>query len=381
MPSRRKSTDMVKRRAKSQVEAELEEKVLSPQEQRRQMLLNIGVWFLILAFCMTSGIMCFSIGGQEKLMKAQEEAQQQDPVQADIDRWAHEVEQNPNDSVALANLGYYWGQKAQELDKAANKPAKKKGDKDEKKSDKPDKPEVTKEQALQNAHTYLDRALQAEPDYAFALQKYADLAIFEKNYDKAREMLDRAVKACEKPVPEGDDKEALEANALNQKGQAIVTLANLDAMDNRYGEAERRLDDLIREQPGNLQAFISKANIIVSQPDADKNEALRCYGEALKIAQSLGNTSVALNCWVGRSAIYSEMGDKEKAKKELEDCKAFVSSNPIMAATVDNMIKRLDGDDKKDDKKAAPADNPQPGPEPADNPQPGPEPADNPQPA
>ena len=172
MASRRKSTDMVKRRAKMRSDAELEEKSLSPQEQRRQMLLNIGVWFLVLAFCMTSGIMCFSVGGQEKLMKAQEEAQQKDPTQAEIERWSGEVEQNPNDPVALANLGYYWGQKAQELEKTAAKPKK-----DDDKNKKDGKPAITREQALQNAHGYLDRALQADPNYAFALQKYAELYI------------------------------------------------------------------------------------------------------------------------------------------------------------------------------------------------------------
>ncbi|MDO5295512.1 MAG: hypothetical protein Q4F00_02560 [bacterium] len=338
MPSRRKSTAMVKRRAKSQAEAELEEKSLSPQEQRRQMLLNFGVWFLVLAFCMTSGIMCFSIGGQEKMIKAQEEAQQQDPVQADIDRWAHEVEQNPNDPVALANLGYFWGQKAQELAKPT--PKSKDSDKQDKKDD---KPAITKEQALQNAHGYFDRALQADPNYAFALQKYAELSIYEKNNTKARELLEKVVAACEKPIPDGDDKEALEANALNQKGQAIVTMAGLDADDKNYAEAEKRLNALIKEQPGNMQAHLAKATVIISKDGGDKKEALNSYAEALKIAQSLNNADVALKCWIGRSTIYREMGDKEAAKKELEACKGFFSGNPIMSATIDNMIKNIDG--------------------------------------
>ena len=291
MPSRRKSTDMVKRRAKSQAEAELEEKSLSPQEQRRQMVLNFGVWFLVLAFCMTSGIMCFSIGGQEKMIKAQEEAQQQDPVQADIDRWANEVEQNPNDPVALANLGYYWGQKAQDLEKPDSKT------KDDGKDKKDDKPKITKEQALQNAHEYLERALKADPDYAFALQKYAELSINENNTAKARELLNKVIVACEKPIPDGDDKEALEANALNQKGQAVIALALLDAKEDKNADALKRIDALLKEQPGNMQAFLAKGNIISSQKGGDKQEALKCYGDALKIAQTLGDAETAFRCW------------------------------------------------------------------------------------
>ena len=52
---RRKSTDNVQRKAVRLEDAEIRE--ISPQERQRQFLLNLGVWFLVIAFCMTSGIM------------------------------------------------------------------------------------------------------------------------------------------------------------------------------------------------------------------------------------------------------------------------------------------------------------------------------------
>ena len=337
MPSRRKSTDMVKRRAKSQVNAELEEKVLSPQEQRRKMMITIGVWFLIIAFCATSGIICFSIGSNEKMMKAQEEAIQQDPTQAEIDRWSHEVEQSPTDATALANLGYYWGQKAQELD---SQPAAKA---DANKDEKNDKPVVTKEQALNHAHEYLERAIKADPNYTFALQKYAELCVYEKNNAKAREMLEKVIVAASAPIPEGEDKEALEANALSQKGQAVVTLATLDMNEKNYAAAEQRLNDLLKEQPGNLQAFIAKGNLLISMENGDKRQALEAFGSALKIANSVGRAEEALNCWIARANIYKELGEKENAKKELQACKDFFQGNPMVAASVDTLMKQIDG--------------------------------------
>ncbi len=351
MPSRRKSTDMVKRRAKTQVDAELEEKELSPQEQRRQLLLNIGVWFLVLAFCMTSGIMCFSIGGQEKQMQAQQEAMNQDPTQAEIDRWTHEVETNPSDPVALANLGYYWGQKALELEK---KPAKKAKDKKDEKQQGDDKPVVTKEEASRHSHEYLDRALAADPNYTFALQKYAELYVAEKNYDKARLYFDKVIEASHMPIPDGDDKEARETNAIVQRGQAAVSLARIDALEKKYADAEKRLDNLIAEQPGNVDAFLLKAAIITEQDNGDKNEALKCYESAMKISQAMGDDQQTLQCHVARATIYKEMGDINNAKQEMEAAKAMFAGNPMMSAALDSQMKKMGliPDEKKDAPKA-----------------------------
>lgn len=338
MPPRRKSTDQIRRRPSGAVKTE--EKVITPQERRRSFLIQAGVWFLVIAFCMTSGIMCFTIGGQEKQVAQQQAAEQADPVQAEIDRWTTQVGSNPNDPVALANLGYYWCQKAASL--PADKKAEdgKQDDKDGKSKD--EKPAVSRDQALSSAAEYLDRAIKADPNYAFAYQKMAELLILQNKYDEAQKMYEQVINMSEQPIAADEDKETIEAQRANQRGQARMGLATLYMLQENYDAAVAEADKALSEQPGSMEAFHIKAQALAGKED--KPALLQCCDEAIKIAESMSDIENILKFRVRKSIVYQAMNDKDSARHELEEAKKFVDGvNPQLSANIDTMLKELDG--------------------------------------
>ncbi|MCR5661261.1 MAG: hypothetical protein K6G50_03910 [bacterium] len=346
MPPRRKSTDQIRRRPSGAVKTE--EKVITPQERRRSFLIQAGVWFLVIAFCMTSGIMCFSIGGQEKQVAEQQAAEQADPVQAEIDRWTNLVSSNPNDAVALANLGYYWTQKADTLPENVTGEEGKDGDKD-------GKPAVSRAQALASAEEYLDRAVKADPNYAFAIQKLAELRILQKKNDEAKSLYEQVITLSDQPVAEDEDKETIEAQRSNQRCQARMGLAALYMLEKNFDAACGEIDKVLAEQPGSMEAFMLKANALAGKEDTPA--MLQCCDEAIKVAESMKDLMNLVSFRVRKSKAYQEMNDKESARRELEEAKKYVEGiNPQLSAGISAMINELDGKkpgEAKEEEKAA----------------------------
>ncbi len=333
MPPRRKSTDQIRRRPSGAVKTE--EKVITPQERRRSFLIQAGVWFLVIAFCMTSGIMCFSIGGQEKQVAEQQAAEQADPVQAEIDRWTNLVSSNPSDAVALANLGYYWTQKADTL------PAD--GTADEGKEDEKDgKPAVSRDQALSNAEEYLNRAIKADPNYSFAIQKLAELRILQNKNDEAKSLYEQVITLTDQPIADDEDKETIEAQRTNQRCQARMGLAALYMLEKNFDAACGEIDKVLAEQPGSMEAFMLKANALAAKEDTPA--MLQCCDEAIKVAESMKDLMNLVSFRVRKSKAYQEMNDKESARRELEEAKKYVDGiNPQLSAGISAMINELDG--------------------------------------
>ena len=220
--SRRKSTDNVQRKAVRQVDAEVRE--ISPQEKRRNIFIQIGVWFLVIAFCMTSGIMCFAIGGPED-QNGQEQAQGTvDEIQSEIDRYTKEVGTDASNVEALANLGYYWMQKGDTLSTAESlkQEAKTKAaiDKDladkgqTPAADKDAKKEMSREEAYANARTYLTQALGIDQNYLLAKKTLADLEVREDKQDAAIKLYKEIIKFCEQPLKlnPGDDETTIKTS-------------------------------------------------------------------------------------------------------------------------------------------------------------------------
>lgn len=348
-PSHRtKSTDQIRRRPVVGGQP-VEERVVSPQERRRQMMINIGVWFLVLAFSMTSGIMCFSIGGQEKQMAEAERAQQVDPIQSEIDRWEHDVSTNPTDPVVLANCGYYWLQKAEQLKQSEAKPQK-----TTTASPSPaaspvngqvqtEKPKVTSGEAFAKAKEFLERAVAADKKYLFAIQTLAQYYQTQGNTAEARKLYEEVLTLCNEPIPADQDVTTVTATRNKQKADATMSLASLEATDKNYSAALSRLDNLIKEQPGVAEAYMLKGSIHQNQGSpADIDEALAAYESAAKIAEGMNEPEMLFRMRVLRAGILKERGDKAGARKEYEAVKAFVGGNPQVSAIIDNMIKQLD---------------------------------------
>lgn len=325
-PRRRKSTDYTRRRANpAAADPEEFERVLSPAEKRRQLMINLGVWFLVAVFAMTSGIMCFNIGdpnaGQAQDVLQQQA--QQDPVQQEIDRWTREVEARPEDPVALANLAHFWIQKAETLPKqadmtaAAASPAA--GSPSPAAS--PAAPEMSQEEALARAVEYLERALAKDKGYVFALQQMANVRLVQEKPEEARQYYEQILVLSDAPIPEGEDKTSIEANRQAQKVQAMLGLASLDARAKKYPEALVRLDEINKVQPGNINVYLMRAQIQQDQGQTDA--AMASLEEAARIGESMQDLESTFRARMLRSQILQEKGDKAGAKAELEKVKAL----------------------------------------------------------
>ena len=355
--SRRKSTDNVQRKAVRQVDAEVRE--ISPQEKRRNIFIQIGVWFLVIAFCMTSGIMCFAIGGPED-QNGQEQAQGAvDEIQSEIDRYTKEVGTDASNIEALANLGYYWMQKGDTLSTAESlkQEAKTKAAIDKDLADKGQTPaankdakkEMSREEAYANARTYLTQALGIDQNYLLAKKTLADLEVREAKEDAAIKLYKEIIKFCEQPLKlnPGDDETTIKTSRNVQKVEAEVQLARLYGSKKQYKEAIPLLDDAVKIDPGNIGAYHVKA--IISFENNDNANGVKAMNNAILIAKNMGEIDQAIQlCFELAQIQQSKNGDKAAAKKAYEEARDMIPANmggqaAQMRSAIQEMIDELDG--------------------------------------
>ena len=366
--SRRKSTDNVQRKAVRQVDAEVRE--ISPQEKRRNIFIQIGVWFLVIAFCMTSGIMCFAIGGPED-QNGQEQAQGTvDEIQSEIDRYTKEVGTDASNVEALANLGYYWMQKGDTLSTAESlkQEAKTKAaiDKDladkgqTPAADKDAKKEMSREEAYANARTYLTQALGIDQNYLLAKKTLADLEVREDKQDAAIKLYKEIIKFCEQPLKlnPGDDETTIKTSRNVQKVEAEVQLARLYGSKEQYKEAILLLDDAVKIDPGNIGAYHTKA--IISFASGNNAEGVKALDNAILIAKNMGEIDQAIQLCFELAQFQQRNGDKAAAKKAYEEARDMIPANmggqaAQMRSAIQEMINELDGKKPAASTKAAPA--------------------------
>lgn len=362
--SRRKSTDNVQRKAVRQVDAEVRE--ISPQEKRRNIFIQIGVWFLVIAFCMTSGIMCFAIGGPEDQDGQGQTQGAVDEIQSEIDRYTKEVGTDASNVEALANLGYYWMQKGDTLSTAESlkQEAKTKAAIDKNlaskgqtpAADKDAKKEMSREEAYANARTYLTQALGIDQNYLLAKKTLADLEIRENHEDAAIKLYQDIIKFCDQPLKlnPGDDETTIKTSRNVQKVEAEVQLARLYGSKAQYKEAMPLLDDAVKIDPGNIGAYHVKA--IISFENKDNAEGVKAMNNAILIAKNMGEMDQAIQLCLELAQIQlSQNNDKAAAKKAYEEARDIIPANmggqaAQMRSGIQAMIDELDGK-----KPAAPA--------------------------
>ncbi len=336
MPPRRKSTDYSRRRlaANPGAEGELEERRISPQERRRQIMINVGVWFLVLVFAMTSGVMCYNIGGPETAQPGVEAQQAaQDPNQVEIDRWTRELQSSPNDPVVLANLGASWMRKAETLRSRQPGEAAPSSPEPEAASPSPQAtPEMTREDALARAEEYLSRAIEKEPSYAFALQQLAELKIAQKQPAQGREFLDRILALADAPIPPEEDPETIRATRESQSTRARMTLARLETFEKNYDRALEILARLEADNSGNADVHAMRAHIYEEQGRPD--QALKALDELAKVAEVMNNSGMILGARLEKSRILQQAGDKAGARQEMEKARTVAESTGNMQAVM-----------------------------------------------
>ena len=326
---RRKSTDNVQRKAVRLEDAEIRE--ISPQERQRQFLLNLGVWFLVIAFCMTSGIMCYAIGSNETQpdQVAQEAQSQKYEVDLEIERYTKEVGTDATNVEALANLGYYWMLKGQTLPTAQalkteaavkkNLAKEVEGQATPAPSATP-APQQTQEEAFANARDYLNKALALDKEYLFG-------------------------KTPIKPGP-GDDPTTLQAHRDSQRVEAQVKLASLLAQQSKFEEAQKNLDEVLKTDPGNIEAYHTKALVSLGQKDMEACH--KALDMAILIAQNMNEIDRAVNLCFEQGAIYEQAGQKKEAVATFTKARDMIPAQmggqaAQMRAAIQAMIDRLEG--------------------------------------
>ncbi|MGM9992327.1 MAG: tetratricopeptide repeat protein [Candidatus Bruticola sp.] len=355
--NRRKSTDNVQRKAVRQEDAEVRE--ISPQEKRKNIFIQIGVWFLVIAFCMTSGIMCFAIGGPDEQEGQEVAAGAVDEIQSEIDRYTKEIGVDAGNVEALAYLGYYWMQKGDTLSTAESlkqeaktkaaldKDMAAKGQTPASKADNA-KPEMSREEAYANARTYLARALSIDSNYLLAKKSLADLEVREDHEDAAAKLYKEIITFCEQPLKlnPGDDETTIKTSRVVQKVSAEVQLARLYGSKEKYQEAIPLLDDAIKLDPGNIDAYHVKAMIYCS--NGKEAEGVKAFYNAILIAKNMGELERAINLSMELAQVQNLSGDKAGAKKTYEEARDMIPQNmggqaAQMRAAIQTIIDNLDG--------------------------------------
>ncbi|MGM9998192.1 MAG: hypothetical protein ACI38Q_02170 [Candidatus Bruticola sp.] len=355
--NRRKSTDNIQRKAVRQEDAEVRE--ISPQEKRRSIFIQIGVWFLVIAFCMTSGIMCFAIGGPNDQEGQEVAAGAVDEIQSEIDRYTKEIGTDASNVEALANLGYYWMQKGNTLSTAESlkqeaktkaaldKDMAAKGQTPEVKADS-NKPEMSREEAYANARTYLTQALSIDQNYLLAKKSLADLEVLEDHEDAAAKLYKEIIAFCEQPLKlnPGDDETTIKTSRIVQKVSAEVHLARLYGSKEKYQEAMSLLDDAIKLDPGNIEAYHIKA--MISFSSGKEAEGVKALNNAILIAKNMSELDQAIQLSMELAQIQNASGDKAGAKKTYEEARDMIPQNmggqaAKMRVAIQTIIDNLDG--------------------------------------
>jgi len=225
-------------------EREEEEAVreISPEERRRKFIINFGVGILLVAFLTTSGITCVNLNQFSPQQPQQQ--QEEGPVDrnaSELKRWQEEVAKSPNDSNALANLGYYQLERGLEIYS----------------NDEPNK-----QKDLDAAMANFEAALKVDPDYGFAQQQKARVLLVQKKLPEAKAGYEAMLASAEKPVPDdAKNKEAAERNKKGDQVQAHLGLAAVAMGQKDVAAALQHMNKAIELDPGNAESYLQRATV------------------------------------------------------------------------------------------------------------------------
>ncbi len=246
------------RKAKRQ-EEEYQERELSPHEKRRQTVIHVGVWVLVLAFMMTSGIVCVNFEDELPPPPSQNQSSSNED-EAALEKWQERVGENPEDAAGWANVGFYQTRLASRLD--------------------PEKEAPEREKQLALAEENLRKALEVDPNYFFAYEQLGRTLIVGGKTEQARETFEQAYELAEQePADESE-----EAEKKAQKVTALMGLSELDFREEDFQGAIGQLDRVIEVKPGEGEAYVRRAAIYHQLEEKDKARADLLV--ALDIAQN-----------------------------------------------------------------------------------------------
>ncbi len=235
-----------------------------PGKTPKDIIIQIGVGILVVAFLMTSGLVCVLPDQGEPVQQAQ--TQQVDETTVQIQQYSKQLEKDPNDAVARANLGYYQGIKASGM---------------------PSTPETESEQKtlLLTAEDNLRKSLETDPNYGFAQLELGRNLLMQEKLDEAATFIAMGMKDAEGKLTSSDEKVMNEGK--NQKAELLRLSSVVALQQGKSDEALAKLSEVVELKPGDPAIYIQRAQM--HRQLGDKDSARKDLNIVVDIGQKTGN--------------------------------------------------------------------------------------------
>lgn len=290
-------TDRPKKSRKREEEIDIEntyedETILDVYERprtKKEVFLQIATAILVVAFLMTSGMMCVVGGGGSNGAPngdPNQPVQQIDDTAQQIERYSKELQEKPGDVAVLANLAYYLGQRASNLEPTEE-----------------NKQSRMTDLALAEGH--LRKALETDPNYAFAQSELGKNLLMQENYEEARKFLEVAKSSTDEGIASDDEKTKNEAT--NRRAEIIRLLAIADVSEGKVAEALVLTNQALELKPGEPNLYLQRYQIFMQM--GDKESARKDLMTLIDVGQKTRNQQAAA---IGQ-ALLEQMNKEEAA--------------------------------------------------------------------
>lgn len=264
----------MKNKKKVVVEEQLEPEVeyRPPGRTGRDVVVQVGVTMLIIAFILAPMLgLFFSDSTDAAQQQAQQQQQQADDDEQQIKRYSEELAKDPNNAVTLANLGYYTTMKAGKLQMMGQD-------------------ETQAKTLMAQAEGYLRKSLEKDPSYGFAQSELAKNLLLQDKHEEAKEFIEQGLKDADAGLKSEDTKVATEAKA--RKAELLNMAAFMDFKAGSVDGAIAKMDEVIALTPGNAELYQRRASYYMEK--GDKDSAKKDLATMVDIGQKTGNQQAAM---------------------------------------------------------------------------------------
>lgn len=262
----------IKNKKKVVVEEQQEPEVeyRPPGRSGRDVVVQVGVTMLIIAFILAPMLGLFFSDSPDPVQQQQQQ-QQADDDEQQIKRYSEELAKDPNNAVTLANLGYYTTQRAGKLQMTGQ-------DDNQAKT------------LLAQAEGYLRKSLEKDASYGFAQSELAKNLLLQDKLEEAKSFIEQGLKDVEANLTSTDAKVSAEAKA--RKAEFLNMAAFMELKAGSVDGAISKMNEVIALTPGNPELYQRRASYFMEK--GDKESAKKDLATMVDIGQKTGNQQAAL---------------------------------------------------------------------------------------
>lgn len=276
-----------------------------PGRSPKDIIIQIGVGILVVAFLMTSGLVCVLPDQAEQVQQSPTE--QVDETTVQIQQYSKQLEKDPNDAVARANLGYYQGIKAVGMPATPES-------------------ETEKKTLLLTAEDNLRKSLEKDPNYGFAQLELGRNLLMQEKLDEAATFISMGMKDAEEKLTSSDEKVMNEGK--NQKAELLRLSSVVALQQGNNEEALAKLSEVIEIKPGDPSVYIQRAQ--VHRQLGDNDSARKDFNTVVDIGQKTGNQQAVV---IGQAMLEDMDRPATPATPEAAASPDAASTTPATSAT------------------------------------------------